>query len=147
MWSYCEATGRERVRSHLSSVPGPPRTWSSLASRVSTSGSATGLIRESEGCSWGQSNGMIEDWMARDLRFCIQNASSPCGRLAKAPIQCPTGCDEHGALERGISIPIDFSRWLHLYRLESSAGSMIAILESWLASKRSPARTIAESNE
>ena len=45
---------------------------------------------------------MIEDWIDRDLRFCMQNASSPCGRLAKAQIQCPTGCDEHGALERGI---------------------------------------------
>ena len=105
------------------------------------------MIRELEGCSEGESNGIIVDCIARDLRCCKQNASGPCGRFARAPIQCPTECDEQGALECGISIPIDFNRWLHLCRLESRAGSMIAIFESWLVFNRSPARTIEASKE
>ena len=49
--SFSSEGGRESVSIHLERAPGPPRTCSFLASFVSSSESAEGVISNSEGCS------------------------------------------------------------------------------------------------
>ena len=146
-WSLSEMGGLAIVWSHLERAPGPPRTCSPLASSVSMSGSARGVILLFDGWAGGTSNTSIVSCSASDLRASRENASGPWGVVARAISQWPRECVCAGWRVGGRGTPSALSPLSQRGRLDSIAGSTMMMRDESLDSRRSLVSSIVALNE